>query len=168
LTVIGTGENNIRDKYLKVLSRILMDGKKACTLSSIALLLTPSILTSTFVTKPIQLAFTQNTNKITANIANRMTMHVILDIYNGRPNPAWQLSPEQEFELFKKISHLETKKGYAFTIFHNDRSKGFSQCIIIHGFFSYRSIRIHYTCFTVSLSNVHSYIPQVLISPPFC
>jgi hypothetical protein len=82
----------------------------SCTLSFITLLLMSSILASTFLTKFIQPVFAQNTNKITANTTNRMTMHVILDIFSGRPNPIWQLSTEQESELFKIISQLETSK----------------------------------------------------------
>jgi hypothetical protein len=67
-------------------------------------------------------AFAQTTNKITANITNRITMHIILDIFSGRPNPTWQLSPEQESELFKRFSHLETKKGLG--IINNESSLG--------------------------------------------
>jgi hypothetical protein len=92
------------------------------SLSSIGLLLMSSILASTFITKPIQSAFAQNTNKITANITNRMTVHVILDIFSGRPNPTWQLSQEQESELFNRISHLETKKRLG--ISNNESSFG--------------------------------------------
>jgi hypothetical protein len=74
----------------------------------IASLLVSSIVISTL--KPTQLSFAQLPNKIFANITNRMAMHVILDIFSGRPNPSWQLSPEQESELCKIISQLKTKK----------------------------------------------------------
>jgi hypothetical protein len=45
-------------------------------------------------------------------------MHVVLDIFSGRPNPSWELSQEQSSEFLKKISKLKTKEN-----FHADSSK---------------------------------------------
>jgi hypothetical protein len=41
-------------------------------------------------------------------------MHVMLDVFSGRPNPSWELSPEQGPEFLKKILQLKTKDNSQF------------------------------------------------------
>jgi len=46
-------------------------------------------------------------------------MHVMLDVFSGRPNPSWELSPKEGSEFLKKILQLKTKD-----IFQFDSGKG--------------------------------------------
>lgn len=38
----------------------------------------------------------------------------MLDVFSGRPNPSWELSPEQGPEFLKKILQLKTKDNSQF------------------------------------------------------
>ena len=52
-------------------------------------------------------------------------MHVILDIFSGRPNPTWELSQQQADEFLKKIYYLKPTK-----IFHDDNGLGYRGFVV--------------------------------------